>query len=316
MGHMRRRAKAPWSGRRKLFLAAGSAALAVLIVLTLTVSRLRANPTTQSLAVSTDRPKFDVASIKQDSSAQFSMTGIEPGGRLVANSVQLRTLIAWAYQLKPDQAKLISGLPDWAKSKSFDIDARAQNNPPREQLLLMLQSLLADRFKLTVHRETREVPVYALVATKAGRTGPQLQPHSDAAVCLKADGSRPAQLSDFGVTPPPPPPCGRFISGAHRLAGNNVTMESLAANLGALSSVDRPVVDRTGLSGTFDLSLNYTSQAEQSGSEPGTDADASDPSASPSIFTALQEQLGLKLQPQTGPADILVIDHIEEPSGN
>jgi uncharacterized protein (TIGR03435 family) len=274
----------------------------------------------QPQAANADRPKFEVASIKQNkptgSGPQYTMTGMERGGRYVATGAQLRTLIASAYQLKPDQARSISGMPDWAKSEAFDIEARAEGNPTREQMSVMLQSLLAERFKLVVHRETRQAPVYALVLSKAGKTGPQLQPHSDAAECLKIDASRPVPLSDFGAIPPPPPACGRFISGTRRLAGNNVTMEMLAENLGGLSSVDRPVVNRTGLGGKFDLSLTFAAQAGESGSQLGTDAGASDPSAPPSLFTALQEQLGLKLESQTGPVDVLVIDHVEHPSEN
>jgi uncharacterized protein (TIGR03435 family) len=223
-------------------------------------------------------------------------------------------LIAWAYQLKPDEARLISGSPDWANSESFDIEAQASGNLPRDRMFLMLQSLLADRFKLALHHETREVPVYALVFAKPGKTGPQLQPHSDAAPCLKIDPSRPFPTTDFGVIPPPPPACGRFISGAHRLAGNDVTMEMLAANLGASSSVDRTVVNRTGLNGAFDLNLEFT-PGGQPASQLG-EAGAPDASGPPLIFTALQEQLGLKLESTKGPVDVLVIDHVEQPTPN
>jgi len=206
----------------------------------------------QSQATTGERPRFDVASIKQNkptgSGSQFTVTRMESGGRFLATAAQLRTLIAVAYQLKPDQAHSISGLPDWGNSEGFDIEARSEGNPTREQTSLMLQSLPADRFKLVVHNETRQVPIYALVLLRAGRTGPQLQPHSDATECLKIDPSHPTPNFDFGATPPPPPPCGRFISGTHRLAGNNVTIETLATNLGAISSADRPVVNRTGLS--------------------------------------------------------------------
>ena len=207
-------------------------------------------------------------------------------------------------------------MPDWANSEAFDIEAKAEGNPSREQISLMLQTLLADRFKLVVHLETRQLPIYALVLSKAGRMGPRLQPHSDATECLKLDPSRPVPTSDFGVIPPPPPPCGRFMTGTRRLAGNNVTLEMLAANLGAISSVDRPVVDRTGLSGGVDLTLEYMPQPAQPGSLASADASAPDPSGPPLIFTALQEQLGLKLEPQTGPVQVLVIDHVEHPSEN
>jgi len=296
-------------------VAAAIAALAVPLILgALTAPRRQA----QSSAAIAERPKFEVISVKPhkpDTSGPEYMLTMTQRGRLLYTGVKLDTLISSAYQLKPAQARLISGMPKWAASQVFDVEARAPGDPPHEQMLLMLQSLLADRFKLAIHPETRQLPVYALVLMKAGRTGSQLQPHSDAAECLKLAPGQPAPTSDFGVIPPPPPVCGRFMSGAHRIAGNNVTMEMLAEDLGAAPSMDRPVVDRTGLSGSFDLTLEYTPR-EQLDSQPGPDASASDPSAPPSVFTALQEQLGLKLEPQTGPVDVLVVDHVEQPSPN
>src|SRR4051812_34890068 len=125
-------------------------------------------------------PKFDVASVKRNKPVegpQYTLTKIEAGGRLIATGAQLRTLISMAYQLKPDEAKLVTGLPDWAKSEAFDVEGKAEGDSSREQLNLMLQSLLADRFKLVMHRETRQGPVYALVLARNGRTGPNLQPH-------------------------------------------------------------------------------------------------------------------------------------------
>jgi len=280
--------------RKKPFLS-----IVAVIVLAAMLLTFTAPLRVQSQSVNVQGQRFDVASIKQnkptESRTQFSITRMEAGGRFVAIATQLRTLIAAAYQLKPDQARLISGMPDWANSEGFDIEAKAEGNPTREQTSLMLQWLLADRFKLVMHRETRQVPIYALVSLRAGRTGPQLHPHSDATECLKIDPSRPVPTFDFGVIPPPPPPCGRFISGTHRLAGNNVTMEMLATNLGAISSVGHPVVNRIELSGNFDLSLDYSSQVGQSGSQLGPDASASDPSAPSAHQKALVERDQAKL---------------------
>jgi uncharacterized protein (TIGR03435 family) len=311
---------------RRFFLAtAGVVSLALSVVAgALTAAQLRAqappaqSPATQLTAIprwQTDtggKMSFDVASVKRSKPGegpQYMLTKTE-AGRLIATGAPLRTLIAMAYQLKPDETRFISGQPEWAKSETFDIEGKAEGDPSREQLDLMLQSLLADRFKLAIHRETRQAPVYALVLSRKGRTGPNLQPHSDAAECLEIKPGQPVPTSDFGVTPPPPPACGRFITGARRLAGNNVTIDDLVRMLGAMASIDRPVVNRAGLSGGFDLNLEYTPQTGQ-----GTDANA-DPAAPPSIFTALQEQLGLKLDPTNGPVKMLVIDHVEEPSPN
>jgi uncharacterized protein (TIGR03435 family) len=276
---------------------------------------------TQSPPVSADQPKFDVVSIKPNkpspSGPLFMFTGMEAGGRLIDTGVDLRTLIAQAYQLKPAQEKLISGLPGWAKSVRFDVEAHAEGNPSREQMRLMLQSLLADRFGLAIHSDTRKIPLYALELAKAGKTGLQLQPHSEAAVCLKLAPGQPIPRSDFGVVPPPPPACGEFISGARRLAGNNVTIAMLAENLSGLPAIDRPIIDRTHLGGTFDLELSYDpdlglpdSPASQSQIGP------TDVQGPPPLPSALREELGLKLQSTSGPVNLLVIDRVEEPIPN
>jgi uncharacterized protein (TIGR03435 family) len=274
----------------------------------------------QSSPVSPNRPKFEVISIKpyrpDPSGPEYMMTRMEPGGRLVGTDIDLRTLIAWAYQLKPEQEKVISGLPDWTRSKRFDIEAQAQGNPSSEQMHLMLQSLLADRFMFAMHYNTRKIPIYALVLTKAGKTGPQLQPHSDTTPCLKLAPSQPVPTSDFGVIPPPPPACGDFIFGARRLAGNDVTIEMLAENLSALPSIDRPIVDRTHLSGNFDLNLTYNPDVGKADSQEGENANVDSSQAPPPLPTALEEELGLKLQSTTGPVDVLIVDHVEEPSPN
>jgi uncharacterized protein (TIGR03435 family) len=313
------------SAWRKLSLATAGVVVPALLVLgALTAPRLRAQASTGQAPAAAERPSFDVASIKTNKSGAMRIAMMpQPGGRFLASNVTLSMLLRTAYQLKgPEQ---MSGAPDWSDSEHFDIEAKAaESNPSRERNALMMQSLLADRFKLVVHRETRQLPVYALVLSKAEKTGPAFLPHLDDTKCADPSG------------PPPPPPapgaalptfCGGFFnmmnSGTMRLQGNKVTMEMLVAQLS--NSVDRVVVDRTGLSGTFDVSLEYLSQqAGLSGFPPGagpgpgagaTPADPS-PSAPPSLPTALQEQLGLKLVPQTGPVDVLVIDHVERPSEN
>jgi uncharacterized protein (TIGR03435 family) len=169
----------------------------------------------------------------------------------------------------------------------------------------MIQSLLEDRFKLVMHQETRQLPEYALVMSKAGKMGPKLQPHRTDTKCVEVPVGQP--------NPPIVPgaalmaPCGGLRAPGDDLVGQNVTMGKLANTLSVL--VDRDVVDRTGLNGTFDLTLHFQ-RAELD------DPNASDPSGPPSIFTALQEQLGLKLESTTGPVNVLVIDHVEQPSEN
>jgi uncharacterized protein (TIGR03435 family) len=152
------------------------------------------------------------------------------------------------------------------------------------------------------------------VLSKAGKTGPQLQPHADDAKC--------PDLSTAPVLPGPngalpPAPCGSFgmlfSPQAMHMMGQKITIETLASSLSR--QLERVVVDRTGLSGVFDVNLDFAPQGLPGGPLV-TDASAADPSGPPSIFTAIQEQLGLKLEPTTGPLDVLIIDHVERPSEN
>jgi len=303
---------------RSLSLAiARVAALAMPLVLSvLTASRIRAQAPAASSGVT--KPAFQVASIKPSKSGeQGTYLRRQPGGLYRATNVPLRALIASAYlnQFPPKGERMFGG-PGWMDSEHFDIEAKAEGDPSREEENLMVQSLLEDRFKLVVHRETRQLPIYTLVVSKSGKTGPQLTAHSDDAKC-----------TDPAAGPPPPPNpgeampsfCGGFFmssrGGDLRESGNRITMDVLAQFLG--QSVDRTVVDRTGLSGVFDFTLEFAPDLGP-GSQPGAAASApsSDTSAPPSIFTAIQEQLGLKLESQKGPVDVLVIDHVEEPSPN
>jgi uncharacterized protein (TIGR03435 family) len=175
---------------------------------------------------------------------------------------------------------------------------------------LMMQSLLADRFKLAVHRETKEGPIYALVLVKPGQLGPQLKP--DAEGC-STDPASASTTSSAGSSDEFPPICGAVRMpptkpGRMRISGRSETMKTFAMNL---DRVDRPVVDRTGLVGGFDLNMEYQPDDPQSpGANPQPDQDG------PTFQEALQEQLGLKLESATGPITDLVVDHVEKPSPN
>jgi uncharacterized protein (TIGR03435 family) len=346
---MRNHAK--WRG---LFLAtAAIAALAVLAVLgALTAPRLRAQtpagqspatpaPTAQSLEAMEAagiKMSFDVASVKPNKSGDRSRSSnvpLEPlarysptGGLFSATNYSLVAYLSWAYDMTGDQMlHLMSELPSWAvsdSSGSFDIEARAQGNPTKAQMQLMMQSLLADRFKLVVHTETKQAPVYALVLSKPGKTGPQLRPHVDDGSCSAATpapgAATPKSATSSADLPPvcstgivgmPPSAPGRL-----RMGARNVTIGMLAdflplTNAKFSSRVDRPVLDRTGLSGNFDFSIEFVLEFDG----PPPPNFQPDPSG-PTFLEALQEQLGLKLVPQTGPVDVIVIDHVEEPSPN
>ena len=299
------------AARRRLFLAtACDAALTLLVVASaLTTPRLRAQaPAGQSPAAPADHPTFDAVSIKRSTSADPHMRiQFQSGGRVVTTNFPLRNLIILAYQL-PLSAQLI-GAPNWIDSERYDIEAKAEGDPAPQQVLPMLQSLLADRFKLIVHWETRQLPIYALVLSKAGKTGPQLVPHAaDNSTCRDLIAHPP--VLQPGDAPPVPCGGGFLFSSGH--IGAESTMEQLAKNLSWFQQIDRAVVDRTGLSGTFDINISYVPFVTSV--QPGNDAGAADSSLPSTIFEALQEQLGLKLEPQTGPVDVLVIDHVEEPS--
>lgn len=316
---MENRTARTWnSWRRHILTTAGVMALAVpLIVGTAKTPRLRAQtPEVPPTSPAPDRPSFEVASIKPSKSDERgTYLRRQPGGLYRATNVPLRALIASAYlnQFPPKGERIVGG-PGWIDTEHFDIEAKAKGNPSAEQVNLMAQSLLEDRFKLVVYHESRQLPIYALVLSKAGKTGPQLVEHSDNAKC-----------ADPAAGPPPPPAageavpafCGGFFmmrgGGALQESGNKITMDMLAQFLG--QSVDRTVVDRTGLSGVFDFTLEFAPELGP-GSQSGATASASDPSVPPSIFTALQEQLGLKLESQKGPVDVLVIDHVEQPTPN
>ena len=228
--------------------------------------------------------------------------------------------IAFAYDLSMAQVlHLQPQLPKWANTDGFDIQARAEGNQTREQMQLMMQSLLADRFQLAVHKQSSEGPVYSLVLAKPGKTGPQLQ--ADAEPCSMTASPAP------DATPPSPPDraaklptvCGfqmmrASAPGRLRAGGKGVPIGLFAMYLtGPITGLDRPIIDNTGLSGAFDFVIEFTPQIN--GPLPPGANFQPDPDG-PTFLQALQEQLGLKLVPQTGTVEVLVIDHVEEPSAN
>jgi uncharacterized protein (TIGR03435 family) len=291
----------------------GLVVVAVVSVLTLEVVG-------QTSAPSEPPPKFEVASIRLNTSGtnQVSM-GMQPGGRFTAVNMPLALIIRSAYRLQESQ---LIGAPDWVSTERYDIIAKGEGEfaPPvpggglgRQQL--MLQSLLEERFKLKPRRETRQLPIYALVLAQENRKlGPALTPSAVDCQALAAARKQ-------GVAPPAPPKAGdRPQCGMHmgfgRIAGG-APMTNLATALSQV--VQRSVVESTGLNGNFDFELSWT--PDQLPSRPGMPADQPfrmngvviDPNG-PSIFTAIQEQLGLKLESERAPVVVLVIDHVERPT--
>jgi uncharacterized protein (TIGR03435 family) len=226
-------------------------------------------------------------------------------------NLALRRLILIAYGVQDYQ---LSGDPPWVGTDHYDIQAKADGNTSVQQMEgAMLQILLEERFKLTIHRETRQLPVYEL---RIGKGGARLQPSKEGScIPYSVDSPPPASKAEeprstfCGLRP--------AVDGLNRtLDGRGVTMAALATNLSRTynSVLGRNVIDGTKLTGTFDVHLTWAIDPLTGLADPGTAA--SPDVAGPSIFTALQEQLGLRLESTKGPVEVLAIDHIEKSSVN
>lgn len=259
--------------------------------------------------------RFEVVSVKPNTSRDARPNVDPTPGRFTATAVTPRELIGMAYGV-PGGLRPIVGGPDWLDTDRFDIvatggptDPNIRPAPgavsPREGAALntmqaMLRQLLQDRFGLSVRSEQRELPIYALIQARTDRRGAQLRQFdgdcaTEAAVAPNATGAA----------------CGgfKFLERGH-LVARAVTVRMLVSMLASMPDVGRIVQDRTGLSGDFDLELSWTPAAARREQSDGSQ------SAAPSLFTALDEQLGLKLEPSRGPVEVLVIDSVERPAPN
>jgi uncharacterized protein (TIGR03435 family) len=276
---------------------------------------------------------FDAASVHESNTAEslhefganFPLgpgdVYIPNGGHFRAANLPLVVYIKFAYKITDNQEQfLLSQLPNWVTTTSFDIQGTAQGNPTKDQMRLMMQSLLADHFRLAIHYETRQVPVYELLVDQPGTLGPMLQRHPDDTPC-------PTTFRSPSPTDPPqtvdsrfPATCGGLMGmnpsapGRFRAGARNVPMELIASSMtGGASGLDRPVLDRTGLTGKFDFAIEFSPQPD---APSALGANSRPDPTGPTFVEALKEQLGLKLEPQTGPVDVLVVDYVEEPSVN
>jgi uncharacterized protein (TIGR03435 family) len=274
-----------------------------------TCSAFFASGQTQLPAV---RPEFEVASVKPNASGSNNLLMRPPvDGRFTATNVTLKMLIALAYKVRQLE---ISGGPTWIASDRYDVNAKAaDSNVSADQSRLMIQKMLEDRFRLMVHRETKEMPVYALLPAKNGLKIRDSKEGECVAV---------ASISPRASTPDQPftPVCGSFIVMPTGLDGKDISMAQLANSLSGI--VGPPVIDKTGYAAGFDFHLEFTRDvtATQPNFPPaagdkGLAATPGDTSG-PSIFAALQEQLGLKLEATKGPVEVIVIDHAEKASVN
>lgn len=245
------------------------------------------------------KPQFEVATARPNKSGESGASlGPRPGGRLNGINQTARNLIRNAFNVQPYQ--LIGG-PDWMDSDRFDIVAKAAEADldakgmlTLPQYMLRLQSLLEDRFKMVTHWETRELPVYALVVATPGKLGPKLSPH--AGDCDRVRSGGPPSPESPAVN------CGTRMNmtpTSGKVTGIGISLDGFARNLSG--GTGRYVINTTGLTGSYDLELEFT---------PDQSADTS----GPSLFTAMQEQLGLKLDSQRAPIEVLVIDRLERPT--
>jgi uncharacterized protein (TIGR03435 family) len=250
--------------------------------------------------LSAQSPAFDVVSIKHNTSGLPGFSGgLVPGGRLEFVNTPAARLIRLAY---PTQTSELVGAPDWVMSERYDVTAVTNPQTTRAEIQQMLKALLAERFRLVVHQETRERPTFSLVLARSDRRlGPQIRRIDLDCAAVEAANRKnePVPLAANGA-----PPCGIFQQGSIYKAGG-ITMALFSQELS--SAAGRVVVDRTGLTGNYELTLRYSTQT------PAGSGSADDP---PSIFTALQEQLGLKLEPSSTPVPVLVIDQVDHPTPN
>lgn len=273
--------------------------------------------TAATQAQSTPAPKFEVASVKTNRSGEPLRMGPaqQQGGRVYAVNQPLRLLIRVAYGLEDNQ---VSGGPSWIESAFFDVEARAGAYATPEEARAMLRTLLAERFGLAVHTETREFPIYELTLdSQSGKVGPQLEPSGSACA---------APQMPAGVPLPPPPPPGPatvpIATTALRLTcpsiafPGHISLRFIAIDVLAqwlANTLRQPVVNRTGLVGTFDADMTY---AADPAAPFAAGAGVASASTLPSLPAALLEQLGLRLEARRGPVEVLVIDRVERPTEN
>jgi uncharacterized protein (TIGR03435 family) len=291
--------------------AAGTASAKVLAagLLFYAASRLSAQPAT---------PKFEIASVRRAAPPQAGAgvrdavrggPGTPDPSRVAYTNLRLKDLLLTAYGLKGYQ---IAG-PDWLDTERYDVIANIPPGATKEQFPLMLQDLLLERFKISFHHETKDLPLYELVVAKNGRklkawqepanAPPVPQQAAGAPPPIGKDGFPVMQAGHSGAT---------TVNGRVRIAGSKLPISRLAEILA--NQLGRPVLDQTGLTGPYDFTLQFSPEGLAGGTPAITPASNTelDEQDAPSLFTAVQEQLGLRLQQNKGLVDVLVIDHVEK----
>ena len=265
------------------------------------------------------KPEFEVASIRESRSEKPPTSNFplnpgpqygETGGELIARNTVLLQFVVFAYKPSSSQIQTLrQGMPEWTRGARYDITAKAAGPATKDQMRAMMRSLLEDRFGMRVHRESRESIVFALTLAKPGKLGPKLVLHpADDPNCLKvplpqtAAGGYPHQCGTGAMIAASGP-------GLSAMGGQKVTMDEFVLSLTNLyNGIERPVVNRTGLTGAYDYTLEW---AVESGDPAEIRGDAG-----PNFSEALGEQLGLKLVPDKAPVQVLLVDKVERPTPN
>jgi uncharacterized protein (TIGR03435 family) len=307
------------SASTRAFLSA--AALAVFLAPVVVGAR---NPAAQALPAAATLPAFEEVSVRPNATAGRGARGggqMQPG-RYVAQNLTLQNIIRRAFGVQGSQGpnsgidlleQQVAGGPEWVAVDKWDVIATTAQATQPPQMRLMLQRMLAERFKLRAHWEKRELPVYLLSLARAdGALGPGLTRTSDEE-CAKAKAAGPPPMPEPAQPGQPPPPmalpnCGAVQFGPGQLTARGASMEFLVqalVNTPVVTGIDRPVFDRTGLKGNFGFQLKFA---------PATSVNP-DPDR-PHLVTALTEQLGLKLEATRAPVDVLVIDSVERANPN
>jgi uncharacterized protein (TIGR03435 family) len=313
-------------GKKLLLVMAGVVALISPVII-----GLLNTPSSLAQSQTESKPSFEVTSVKIAENCGGTRAGTnmkipmgsfyQPGGRYITCS-QLQWIIMDAYQLDP--ASPPTGGPDWMDDMQFHIEAKAEGNPGKDEMRLMVQSLLEERFKLKVHRELRAAPVYFLVTVKGG---PKFQSAKDEqgnpVTSRPSEEERRKKFEEMkkggAVSPGDLAARGGYSismkSSGHELKGRAMTMGMLADALFSITGRLK-VVDKTGLTGLYDLKLVYADPYSRQSTFSAVNPNPAAEFSAPSIFTAIQEQLGLKLVPEEAPREFLVIDSVEKPSEN
>jgi len=228
-------------------------------------------------------PDWDVVTVKPSDPNELEHSFMVRGRHVMVHNQTVEEMLMAGYSLQKDQ---IQDAPEWVKTQRWDVDglANVDGQPAIKQFQSMVRKLMLERFGLKEHTEQREMPVFALTV---GKEGPKLSPTKSAANALPREDVR------------------SEAAGERTMEFTNISMRDFGVMM--LYYADKPVVDHTGLTGKYDFTLKYTYDEERA---------PKDGSAPPSIFTAVQEQLGLKLEAMKAPADVLVVDRVERPEAN